>query len=97
MDTIVPLPFQHKSNFFHFFKLLKKLFIICVKILIKSKVQLLGFELQIFHNNDLRLKQFKHTRLFHKIGSTLFIILYNHYLSKNSKLKNQVPKLRFQI
>jgi len=58
---------------------------------------LLGFELQIFHNIDLKLKQFKHTRLFHKIGSTLLIILYNYYLSKFSKLKNQVPKLRYQI
>jgi hypothetical protein len=60
----------------------------CVKILKQLKVQL-----QTFHGNDLKLRL--DTRLFHKIDKTLFIIFYNHYLSKISELENQVPKLRF--
>ncbi len=63
----------------------------------KSKAQLSSFESQTFHNNDLRLKQPTHVRLFHNIDKSLFIILYNQYLSKISELKNQMPKLRFQI
>jgi hypothetical protein len=63
----------------------EKLFIICVKILIKSKVQLSGFELQTFHKGSLRLRQSKHTKLFHNIEKILFIILNNHYLSKKLK------------
>jgi hypothetical protein len=35
--------------------------------------------------------------MFHNIHKILIIILYNYYLLKISKLKNQVPKLRFQI
>jgi hypothetical protein len=37
------------------------------------------------------------TRLLHNIAKPFFIILYDHYLLKISELKNQVPKLRFQI
>lgn len=47
---------------------------------------------QTFGANDLNLGQFKHTRLFHNIDEGLFVIFYIYYLSK---LKNQMPKLRF--
>jgi hypothetical protein len=57
----------------------------------------LGFESQTFHDNDLKLKQSKHIRLFHKIDKAIFIILYNYYMLKISELKNQVSKLSFQI
>jgi hypothetical protein len=43
-DTAIPLPFQHKLNYFLFCKTFEILFIICVQILIKSKVQLSSFE-----------------------------------------------------
>jgi hypothetical protein len=72
----------------------EKLFVICVKILIKSKVQLSGFELQTFHKNSLRLRQSKHTRLFHNIEKILFIILYNHYLSKKFRIKKASAKVK---
>jgi hypothetical protein len=32
-----------------------------------------------------------------KNNKNIFIIFYNHYLPKNSKLKNQVSKLSFEI
>jgi len=83
-DIVIPLSFQHKLNYFLFCRTFEILFIICVKILIKSKVQLSSFE--TFHNSDLRLRQFRHTRLFHNIDKTLFIIFYNHCLPKISKL-----------
>jgi hypothetical protein len=39
----------------------------------------------------------RQTRLLHNNDKLLFIvIIYNHYLSKISELKNQVPKLGFQ-
>jgi hypothetical protein len=47
-DTIVPVPFQHKLNYFLFCRTFEILFIICAEILIKSKVQLSSFEPQIF-------------------------------------------------
>ncbi len=56
------------------------------------------FEPQTFHGSDLKLKQYKHTRLLYNIEKkTLLIIFYNHYLLKFSKFKNQVLKLKFQI
>ncbi len=61
--------------------------IICVEILINLKVQLSRFELQTFHDNDLELKQSKHTRLFHNIDENLFFIFHIHYLPKISELK----------
>jgi hypothetical protein len=83
-DTAIFLPFQHKLNYFLFCWTFEILFIICVKILIKSKVQLSSFE--TFHNSDLRLKQSRHIRLFHNIDKTLFIIFYKHCLQKNLKI-----------
>ncbi len=62
-----------------------------------KKTQLLGFDLKTSHDSDLNLKHYKHIRLLYNNGKTLFIICYNHYLSKFSKLENQVLKLRFQI
>ncbi len=53
----------------------------------------LGFKL----DNDLKLKQFRHTRLFDNTDNIVFIVLCNHYLLKKSELKNQVLKLRFKI
>ncbi len=60
----------------------EKLFIICAKVLIKSEVQLSSFELQTFHDNNLKLRQLKHTTLFHNIDKIMFIIFYNNYLLK---------------
>jgi hypothetical protein len=52
------------------------------------------FDLQnLYKTQELRLV----LRLSHKHITNLFIILYNHYLSKFSKLKNQVSKLKFKI
>jgi len=45
----------------------------------------------------LKLRESKHIKLFHNIDKSLFIILHKHYMPKFSKLKNQVPKLRFKI
>jgi hypothetical protein len=39
----------------------------------------------------------KHTILSHKVLKNVFTIIYNHYLLKISELKNQVPKLIFNI
>jgi hypothetical protein len=78
-DTAILLPFQHKLNYFLFCWTFEILFIIYVKILIKSKVQLSSFE-------TLELKQFRHIRFFHNIDKTLFIIFYNHCLPNISKL-----------
>jgi hypothetical protein len=36
-------------------------------------------------------------RLSHKDNNIILIILYKHYASKFSELKNQLPKLRFEI
>ncbi len=66
-------------------------------VLKDQKAQLLGFDPQTSHDNDLNLKHSKHIKLFHNNDKTLFIICYNHYLSKILELENQVPKLRFQI
>jgi hypothetical protein len=46
----IPLPFQHKLNYYLFYQTFQ---IIYAKNLIKSKVQLLGFELQTFHDINL--------------------------------------------
>jgi hypothetical protein len=81
--------------FFLFCRTFEIVFIICVEILIKSKVQLSSLE--TFHNTDLKLKQSKHIRLFHNIDKTLFIIFYNHCLPKISKLQNQMLNLNNQI
>jgi hypothetical protein len=36
-------------------------------------------------------------RLSHKDNNVIFIILYKHYVSNFSGLKNELPKLRFEI
>jgi hypothetical protein len=55
------------------------------------------FEPQTFKDNDLKLRQSKHIRLSHNIVKKLFNILYDHYLPKIKKLKNEVLKLRFKF
>jgi hypothetical protein len=55
------------------------------------------FELQTFKDSHFKLSQSRCIKLFDNTNTSLFIILYNHYLPKNSELKNQVPKLRFKI
>jgi hypothetical protein len=52
---VEPSPFWPKLNYFLFYRTFEKIFIICVKILINLKVQLLGFEMQTFHNSDFEL------------------------------------------
>lgn len=56
----------------------EKLFIICVKILINLKLQLSGFESWTFHDINFKLRQFKHTRLFHNVDRTFIITFYIH-------------------
>jgi len=90
-NTIVPEWIRHKFYFYFYF------FCICVKFLIKSKVQLLGFNHRLSNIESKRLKQSGHTRLFHTLEERLFIILYSYYLSKNLELKNQVLKFKFEI
>jgi hypothetical protein len=75
---VIPLPFQHKLNYFSFHQNFEILFIICVKIFIKSSIQLSSFQPHTFYDNDLKLGQFKHIKLFDNIDKNLFIILYNH-------------------
>jgi hypothetical protein len=58
---------------------------------------MLSLELHTSHDSDLKLKQSRHIRLIHNNDKILFIIYYNHHLSKILTLKNQVLKLRFQI
>ncbi len=102
--TIVSLLFLHKI-FFSFFQNFEILFIICVKILIKSKgltirfwiVDLLGLKLLTPHHSGLQKRKSRQSRLFDNNDKSLFIICYNHYLSKISNFKNQVLKLNFQI
>jgi hypothetical protein len=53
---VVPLPFWHKLNDFSFCHTFEILFIICVEILIKLKVNLSGFKSETFQDNDLKLK-----------------------------------------
>jgi hypothetical protein len=53
-----------------------------------------GFEPQTFRDDDLKLKQSKHIRLFHNIDTTLFIILYNHYLSKKFKINKSGAEIK---
>jgi hypothetical protein len=40
------------------------------------KVKLSKFESQTFHDNDIELKQSKHTRLFHNIDKIVFFIFH---------------------
>ncbi len=84
---VIPLPFWHKLNYFLFCQTFEKKKIICGKILINLKVQLLGFELQTLNDNDFKLSKSKHITLSHNLNKILFIILYNHYLKKKFKIK----------
>jgi hypothetical protein len=54
---VVPLSFHHKFLSKKIVEIVEILFIIRGKILIKLKVQLSGFKLWTFHDNDFKLKQ----------------------------------------
>jgi hypothetical protein len=97
---IVPEQFQHKLNYFLFFQIFEIIFIICVEFLTKLriyKISIVKFEWQTLKIKNLKVKQFKHTSLSHKLKMNVIVIFYNHYLFKMSKCKNQVLKLRFKI
>jgi hypothetical protein len=68
-------------------------------IIIKSSFELIkcwvNFKLAIFKSE--KCDSLNTLRLFHKDNKIMFIILYKHYLSKISKLKNQLPKLIIEI
>jgi hypothetical protein len=98
MDTIVPLPFQHKLLLFCLFKNLKDYFIY-VKILINKEFHCQGLNPRhplsrskppTSKDKVLTLKWSRHTKLFHNTAYILIIIIYNHYMLKFSKSKNQV-------
>ncbi len=61
------------------------------------KISIVKFEPQTLKFKNLKVKQFKHTSVSHKLKMNVIAIFYNHYLLKMSKLKNQVPKLRFKF
>ncbi len=55
-NIVIPLSFLHKLNYFLFFQIFEKFFIICVDILINLKVELSRFESQTFYDSDLNIK-----------------------------------------
>jgi hypothetical protein len=93
---VVPLPIQHKLNYLLFFWGKKKYIYYLRQNCNRINFSIVRFEPKTFKNNNLKLRQFLHTKLFHNTENSLFIILYNHYLPKFSKLKNQLSKLRFK-
>jgi hypothetical protein len=50
----------------------------------KIKISTIRFESQTLKDSDLKLRQFRHTRLSHNTNKKLFITLYNHYLLNKS-------------
>jgi hypothetical protein len=83
MIIVVPLSFRHKLNY-HFFG--------------QNFNKIKSFDRKpSFHDNELKLGESKHIRLFRNFDKFMFIILYSHYLLKISKLKTQGSKLKFQI
>jgi hypothetical protein len=76
--------------FAKFGKLFEKLFVTCVEIWAADLI-VVAEELKVVTVST-------HTRpSSHKLKKNVFIIIYNHFLLKFSKLKNQVSKLRFKI
>ncbi len=104
IDIVVHEWFWHKSNeflicpnFWNFIIIIcVEIFIIIMKLKI-CKFSRVGFELQVLKFKILKRRQFRHTRLSHKHNKNVFIIFYNYYLTKVSKLKNQLSKLSFKI
>jgi hypothetical protein len=74
------------KNFFA--KILKfySLFVLNFNNFFFKKVQPSGFELQILHEGNLKLKKSRHARLLHDFDKPVFIILYIHYVQK--KIQN---------
>jgi hypothetical protein len=97
--------FSKNSIISYFFEIFEKLFVTPVKILIiiiklNSEILNVGFELQTCQslNPWISVCGSLHTlQLPHKDNKAKFIILYKYYMSKISELKNQLPKLRFEI
>jgi hypothetical protein len=90
---IVPKQFQH--NFF-FFRIFKIIFTICAEFFIKLriyKISIVKFEQQTLKIKNLKVKQFKHTSLSHKLKIIVIAIFYNHYPLKMSKLKKPSAKV----
>jgi hypothetical protein len=83
--TIVPLPFWHKLNYFSFFFNFGKVFIICVKLLIKPKKKNIVkvWNQKPSRTKFLTLQQYRHIRLFQNIKYNEFIIVYNHHIMRN--------------
>jgi hypothetical protein len=101
---VVHKRFWHKFYFIIFFWIFKKLFIICAEISIiiiklnSEVVFTVQFEPQNMPNPwTYGSNSLDTLRLSHKDNNVIFISLYKHYVSKFSELKNQLPKLRFEI
>jgi hypothetical protein len=102
---VVHKRFWHKLNYFLFFWIFEKLFIIiCAEIsiiIIKLNSEALftvQFEPQNMPNPwTYGSNSLDTLRLSHKDNNVIFIILYKHYVSNFSGLKNELPKLRFEI
>jgi hypothetical protein len=82
MNTTVHEWFWHKLNYFLFCQIFEKIIITCAEIFI------IIIKLRICLDT---------LKLSHKHNKNVFIIIYKHYLQKNSELKNQVSKVRFKI
>jgi hypothetical protein len=73
ITIVVPLPFWHKLNYSSCIQNFENLFLIYIKILIKSKISLLRFEPWTSKDRVLTFHWSKHIRLFHSIGYIAFI------------------------
>jgi len=98
MNFIVSnLPFQHILNYFFVLpKFWKIIYYLCQNFKkSKSSTSNLNHRPSMtFPDNDLKLKQSRHIRLFHNIDKTMFIILLNHYLLK---ISNEKPGAKVMI
>jgi len=73
-----------------------KEYLLFVSILLLLLLLLLNFE--IFRLSGLNFRPIiSRIEEYDKDSKIIFYILYKHYLPKNSELKNQVLKLRFEI
>jgi len=61
------------------------------------QILIANFEFHIFKFKNLKLRQSRHTSMFHKLKKNVFFIFYEYYLPKISELKNRVPWLKFKI
>ncbi len=82
--------FEHKLNFFFVLSIFLNNISSCAEFFIKLriyKISILKFEPQTLKFKNLKVKQFKHTSLSHKLKMNVIAIFYNYYLFKMSKLK----------